>query len=59
MTESRIPDVVISPSTHVVQIGNQEVCIASDHITTEVENGCIYLTMTFPVRSVAWKQVEQ
>lgn len=59
MTESRIPDVVINPSTHVAQIGNQEVRIASDSVTTSVEDGCIYLTMTFPVRSIAWKQVEQ
>lgn len=59
MTESRIPDVVINPSTHVAQIGAQEVCIASDSVTTSVEDGCMYLTLTIPVRSIAWKQVEQ
>lgn len=59
MTEFRIPDVVINPSTHVAQIGAQEVYIASNSITTSVEDGCMYLTLTLPVRSIAWKQVEQ
>lgn len=59
MTKSRIPDVVINPSTHVAQIGSQEVYIASNSVTTSVEDGCMYLTLTLPVRSVTWKQVEQ
>lgn len=56
MTESRVPDVVINPSTHVAQIGAQEVYIASNSVTTSVEDGCMYLTLTLPVRSVAWEK---
>lgn len=59
MTESRIPDVVINPSTRVAQIGAQEVYIASNSVTTSVGDGCMYLTLTLPVRSIAWKQMEQ
>lgn len=56
MTESRIPDVIIRQDIRTVQIGSQEVYIASDHITTEVEDGCMYLTLRFPARSVAWEK---
>lgn len=59
MTESRVPDVIINPSTHVALIGKQEVYISSNSVTTSVEDGCMYLTLTIPVRSIAWKQVEQ
>ena len=52
MTESRVPDVVIHQDTRTVHIGSQEVYISSDHITTEVEDGCLYLTLRFPARSV-------
>jgi len=56
MTESRVPDVIIRQDIRTVQIGSQEVYIASDHITTSVEDGCMYLTLTLPVRSIAWEK---
>lgn len=54
---NRIPDVIVDPATTSVHVGDQ--VVLANHITTELEEGRLYVTITFPVRSVTWKHADQ
>lgn len=54
---NRIPDVIVDPATASVQVGDQ--VVLASYITTELDEGCLYATITFPVRSVTWKPADK
>lgn len=54
---NRIPDVIVDPATASVQVGDQ--VVLASYITTELDEGCLYATITFPVRSVTCKPADK